>query len=153
MKYFGVSNFSPSQFDLIQSRLDFSLVTNQVEFSVLHTAPLFDGTFDQAIMKNFQPMIWSPLAGGKLFAPEDKQDAQTKRVVATLKEIAAEIGPSVTIDQIAYAFILKHPCKPVIVVGTNNMERLGLNVDAVQIQLSKPQWFKILESSQGCEVP
>ncbi|NAW49766.1 aldo/keto reductase, partial [Salmonella sp. gx-f5] len=31
VKYFGVSNFTPAQFTLLQSRLPFSLVTNQLE--------------------------------------------------------------------------------------------------------------------------
>ena len=42
----GVSNFSVSQLELLASRLPFPLLTNQVEFSVLHTAPLGDGTLE-----------------------------------------------------------------------------------------------------------
>ena len=33
--HFGVSNFSATQFELLQSRLDFKLVTNQIEMSPL----------------------------------------------------------------------------------------------------------------------
>ena len=47
VSYFGVSNFNPSQIDLLQSRLPFPLVTNQIELSVLHLDPLYDGTLDQ----------------------------------------------------------------------------------------------------------
>jgi predicted oxidoreductase len=67
VKHFGVSNFTPSQFALIQSRLDFPLVTNQIEFSVLHLPPLYDGALDQCQQLRVPPMAWSPLAGGKLF--------------------------------------------------------------------------------------
>ncbi|MFA7229478.1 MAG: aldo/keto reductase, partial [Melioribacteraceae bacterium] len=35
--HFGVSNFLPHQFSLLQSRLDFPLATNQIEASVLCT--------------------------------------------------------------------------------------------------------------------
>lgn len=98
-------------------------------------------------------MIWSPLAGGKLFLPADKRDEQTSRVVKVLSTIAKEIGDNVTIDQVAYAFILMHPSKPVIVCGTNDMPRLGKSVDACAVRLDKPQWFRILEASQGSEVP
>ncbi|WP_082693694.1 aldo/keto reductase [Aquitalea magnusonii] len=41
VRHFGVSNFSPSQFALLASRTP--LLTNQLEASLLHTAPLFDG--------------------------------------------------------------------------------------------------------------
>ena len=34
--HFGVSNFLPSQFDLLSSRLDFPLVTNEIQCSVMH---------------------------------------------------------------------------------------------------------------------
>ncbi|KAJ3302521.1 hypothetical protein HDV03_004888 [Kappamyces sp. JEL0829] len=151
VKHFGVSNFTPSQFELIQSRLDFPLVTNQVEFSVLHPDPLFDGVFDQAQRLRFTPMIWSPLAGGRLFAQEKSE--QTARVVGELERVAAEIGPSVTIDQVAYAWILTIPSAPCVVVGTNDLERIKRVVQAQSVVLSKPQWFRILEACQGCEVP
>jgi predicted oxidoreductase len=38
--------FLPSHFELLQSRLDFPLVTNQVEFNVMQFDPMEDGTFD-----------------------------------------------------------------------------------------------------------
>jgi predicted oxidoreductase len=47
VRFFGVSNFTPSQVDLLQSRLDVPLVTNQIEVNVLHLDPLHDGTLDQ----------------------------------------------------------------------------------------------------------
>lgn len=45
--HFGVSNFTPSQLALLQSRLDFALVTNQIEFSPYEMKALDDGTLDQ----------------------------------------------------------------------------------------------------------
>ena len=80
---FGVSNFTPLQFSLLHSRVP--LVTNQVECSPLHLAPLHDGTFDQAQQLRIAPMIWSPLAGGKIF---NSDDAAALRVQATLTAIA-----------------------------------------------------------------
>lgn len=54
--HFGVSNFTPWQFDLLASRLDFPLVTNQVEVSVLHLETLHDGTLDQCQRLGIAPM-------------------------------------------------------------------------------------------------
>ncbi len=70
----GVSNFMSSQFDLLQSRLSFPLVTNQIEMSVLHTAPLTDGTLDHAQQHCYAPMIWSPLGGGSLFTGQGERE-------------------------------------------------------------------------------
>lgn len=112
------------------------------------------------------PMIWfvqrnhsnknyfrSPLAGGKLFAPESEQDEKTKRVVKELCVIAKELGPLVTIDQVAYAFINKVPCNPVVVVGTNNVKRVKSVVESLNVVLDKTQWFRILVASQGHGIP
>ena len=36
VRHFGVSNFLPSQFEMLASKLDVPLITNQIEYSVLH---------------------------------------------------------------------------------------------------------------------
>jgi predicted oxidoreductase len=46
VRYFGVSNFTASQMELLQSRLPFPLMNNQIELHVLHLAPFMDGTLD-----------------------------------------------------------------------------------------------------------
>jgi predicted oxidoreductase len=148
--HFGVSNFSPSQFELLQSRLDFPLVTNQVEYSVMHPDPMYNGTFDQLQRVRVQPMIWSPLAGGKLF--NDKSE-KTLRVVGALEKVCKELGPNVTIDQVAYAWILKHPADCCIVLGTNDITRIKKAVGSLDISLTREHWFFILEACNNCEVP
>ena len=62
VRHFGVSNFKPFQLSLLQSRLDFPLVTNQIELNPLCIDSLHDGTLDQAQEFKMSPMIWSPLA-------------------------------------------------------------------------------------------
>ena len=69
---FGVSNFSPSQLSLLQSRCDFPLVTNQLECSPYKMPALENGTLDQCQELDISPMFWSPLAGGKLFSRDDE---------------------------------------------------------------------------------
>ena len=63
----GVSNFLPSDFNLLQSRLDFKLVTNQIELSPLKTQHFYDGTINLMQEKRVPIMVWSPLAGGEIF--------------------------------------------------------------------------------------
>mgnify|MGYP001954561276 CR=1 FL=1 len=68
VRYFGVSNFTVPQFEMLQSRI--TLMTNQVEASILHLPPFLDGTFDQCLKKRISPMVWSPLGGGNLFTEQ-----------------------------------------------------------------------------------
>ncbi len=149
VRYFGVSNFSPSQFELLRSRLDMPLVTNQLEFSVMHMNPLTDGSFDQCQQLRIKPMIWGPLAAGHLFRSESEQAA---RLRTKLQEIAhAHNGAGV--DQIALAWTLMHPVKVLPVLGTGKLERVRAAVDALDIQLTRQEWFGLWEASTGHDVP
>ena len=62
----GVSNYNTHQFELLNSRMEQALVTNQLEFHLLHMDPILDGTFSQCERLGIFPMAWSPLAQGRL---------------------------------------------------------------------------------------
>jgi predicted oxidoreductase len=147
--HFGVSNFTPSQFELLQSRLTFPLVTNQIECSVYEMKALDDGTLDQCQQRRIHPMIWSPLAGGRLF---DKKDAKAKRLRAVLEEVAQEASAN-SIDQVAYAWLNRMPSQPSVVLGTGNIERVKAGVESQHIHLSREQWYRIWQGSTGHSVP
>ena len=144
----GVSNFMPWQFDLLQSRLDFPLVTNQIELSVLYLSPLHDGTLDQLQRLRVPPMAWSPVAGGRLFTAGDER---AMRVRAALERVGREVGGSA--EQVALAWLLRHPAWVLPVMGTGKIERLREAVAAENIELDRQQWFTIWEASAGHEVP
>jgi len=114
VRHFGVSNFGPSQLELLASRLDFPLVTNQIEISVLKLDTMLDGTLDQCQRLRIAPMAWSPLGGGQLF---DSNDERVVRVRAALSSLVEEIGGA-SLDQAALAFLLTHPARIVPVVGS-----------------------------------
>ncbi|MCU0499832.1 MAG: aldo/keto reductase [Anaerolineae bacterium] len=149
VRYFGVSNFLPFHWDLLQSRLDFPLITNQIEFSLVHLDPFYDGTLDQAQRLRARPMIWSPLGGGHLF---HAQDDRSVRVRHKLQQIADEIG-GVEIDEVALAWVMAHPSHPIPVIGSGQLSRIKAAVDATRLTLSRQQWFQIWEASRGNEVP
>ncbi len=147
--HFGVSNFTAGQFDLLASRLPFGLVTNQLQFSVLHTGPLYDGTFDQCLRLRLSPMAWSPLDGGRLLKEEDER---ARRVRRALGVVGKELGGA-TVEQVALAWILAHPARIIPVLGTTNRERLRSSAAAAGLSLSREEWFYILEASAGEPVP
>ncbi len=148
IRHAGVSNFTPRQFELLQSRLDFPLVTNQIELSVLHLDPLHDGTLDQLQQWRVPPMAWSPVAGGRLFDPANER---ARRVRGALAAVGQELGASV--DQVALAWLLRHPARVLPVMGTGKIERLREAAAAENVMLDRQQWFAIWEASAGHEVP
>ncbi|QIZ75643.1 aldo/keto reductase [Ferrimonas lipolytica] len=146
---FGVSNFSQSQFELLQSRLSMPLVTNQIQISPLQMAPLHDGTLDFMQQQRISPMAWSCLGGGRLFSP---QDPQARRIRAELQAIAAEVNAQ-SIDQVLYAWVLALPSTPLPILGTGKIERIESALAAFQIELTREQWFRIWVSASGHNVP
>lgn len=147
IKHAGVSNFTPFQFELLQSKMDAPLVTNQVECSLFHTQPLFDGTFDQAQKINASPMIWSPFAGGRLFNEKSEQGHRVRGLCSQLSE-----KYSAKIDQLALAWLLMLPSKPVPILGTGNIDRIKSSVNSLNINLDRQDWFKLLKASRGHDV-
>ena len=147
--HFGVSNFTPSQFDLLASRLDFPLITNQIEVSVLFLDLLHDGTVDQCLQRGIAPMVWSPLAGGCIFLEDSEQ---ATRVRQALQAVGQELGGA-PMDQVALAWLLAHPVRFLPVLGSGKIERIQSAIGAEALHLSREQWFAIWSASAGMPVP
>ena len=118
----GVSNYSPAQFDLLNGQMEHPLATNQVEFHLLHMDPIYDGTLTQCEQAGIGPMAWSPLAGGRLFDPTNEA---AQRIAKVVEEMAPRYGGA-SLEQLAYAWILAHPSRPLPVIGTNRIERIKM---------------------------
>ena len=146
--HFGVSNFRPSQVDLLASRLKRPLVTNQVEISVMHLDPFLDGTLDHCQQLRMAPMAWSPLSGGELFAGESPKALRLRTTLGAIAELN-----QASIDQVALAWLLTHPAQILPILGTGNLERLRSAAVAEQLKLTREQWFAIWTASTGTEVP
>ncbi len=145
----GVSNYSPAQFDLLNAQMEHPLVTNQIEFHLLHPEPISDGTLLQCEQFGVLPMAWSPLAGGRIFDPSNPAAA---RLAAAAKSMSARYHAA-TLEQLAYAWILAHPSHPLPVIGTNKLERLQSAAQADAIVLEREDWYALWEAAQGRKIP
>ncbi len=162
----GVSNFTPSQFELLQSRMtDDSilgdsvpgtsegsvgqgLVTNQVELSPLALEPFLDGSIDTCMRHRIAPMAWSPTGGGRIFTGTDEQSVRVRDCLAKLA-----LKYSTQPDRVLYAWFLAHPSGIVPVLGTNDPDRIRAAAESVDIELELQDWFEIWSASTGEEVP
>jgi predicted oxidoreductase len=143
--HFGVSNFSRHQFECLNRRIE--LATNQVEFSPLHVAPMFDETFDGLQDLGVAPMIWSPLAGGRLFSATEPH-AENLRLV--IKEVADRM--KVPFGSVVFAWIMQLPSRPIPLTGTGRIEAIAVAGAGTQVKLSRQDWFRILRAARGHEV-
>jgi predicted oxidoreductase len=147
VRHFGVSNFTPAQFALLQSRLPFTLATNQVEISPVHQPLLLDGTLDQLQQLRIRPMAWSCLGGGRLFNDEAFQPLRDE-----LAQVAQELNAE-TIEQVVYAWILRLPSQPLPIIGSGKIERVRSALAAEQLAMTRQQWFRIRKAALGYDVP
>jgi predicted oxidoreductase len=147
VRHFGVSNFTPAQFALLQSRLPFSLATNQVEISPVHQPTILDGTLDQCQQLRIHPMAWSCLGGGSLFNDEAFQPLRDE-----LQAVANEIGAE-TIEQVVYAWVMRLPSKPLPIIGSGKIERVRSAIHSLNLDMSRQQWFRIRKAALGYDVP
>ncbi|MGD1957694.1 MAG: aldo/keto reductase family oxidoreductase [Fulvivirga sp.] len=143
---FGVSNFSTSQFDLLHKH--YPLTTNQIEVSLLQRNAFDDGTLDQCLGLGLKPMAWSPLGGGALF--KTSEDEMINRIQKVGNELCD--GYNCGLDQLLYAWGLAHPAGIIPVLGTSNLERIGLAKAALEIKISREDWYRLWTAATGNEV-
>jgi predicted oxidoreductase len=139
--HFGVSNFTPSQFRMLQSCLPFPIVTNQIEISLTCPEPLFNGDLDTLMEFRVSPMAWSPLGGGKTVAAGERE----------VFVLASRYNA--TYSQLAFAWLLKHPGTIFPIAGTTRPERLEEAARSIDIQLSRQDWFEMLGWVMKKEIP
>ena len=147
VKEFGVSNYTVPQTLALNGFLDSGLATTQPQFSAAHLEPLRDGTLDLCMEAAITPMAWSPLAGGRLATGE----GVPAELLTVLDELAAR--ENVTRSAIAIAFVLAHPSKPIAILGSTQPERLQELAKATAVQLSRTDWYRIVQASEGVPLP
>ena len=141
---FGVSNFTPSQTDLIQAKTEIKY--NQIEFSVTHFDAMLNGSLDHMQTNGIQPMCWSPL--GTVFKKNHEKSIRIKKLARQLStKYNAEM------DVLLLAWILKHPSEILPVFGTADKTRIAKLMKATTIEMELEDWFAFWTESAGKEVP
>ena len=156
VRYFGVSNFLPSQVSMLQRWLDMPLVVNQVQIHLLRLDCFQDGTLDQCIERQITPLAWSPLARGVLGeGVPDQADHPRKATIEKLHEkldtLAGEFGVSRAV--VATAWLLNHPAGIIPIVGSANADRVRDVAKADDVDLSREQWYDLYQVGLGSRLP
>ena len=142
---FGVSNYLPSQYDMLQSYLKHKLVTNEILLSVLHSEPFDNGMLDKAMEKRTPVLAYSPSGKGDIHSAVSGKALELK---VELEKMAQEMGFD-SIDPILYAWLYMHPVGVIPITGSSRISRVKTVVDALDITLEREQWYKILNISRG----
>jgi predicted oxidoreductase len=143
VRYVGVSNYLPSRFDLLQSRLKAPIVTNQVQFSPIYLRPVTDGTFDLALKLGHKPMIWSPVGGGRLLTSGEPEVAEIRTLLTGIAKRMGLPGPA----EAAMAFAARHPVGGMPIVGSGKRERVDGAIQALNTEFPRDDWYEIVSKT------
>jgi predicted oxidoreductase len=140
----GVSNYSPAEVSALQRFLDLPLVSTQPEFSPLRTAPLYDGTLDQAMAQDMAVLAWSPLGGGRLLDPAHP-------AAGLLAEQGASYGADAVAAALSWAMV--HPARIIPIVGSQNPQRIRAAAKATKVGWTREQWYAVMQAGTGEKLP
>ncbi|VDG19237.1 oxidoreductase [Lactobacillus plantarum JDM1] [Lactiplantibacillus mudanjiangensis] len=156
VRHFGVSNFNPMQVEMLQADLNQKLIINQLQFGVMHTGPIQFGLHtnmqDAASINHDGEIIeysrlhdmtiqaWSPYQYG-LFEGTFIDNPKFPELNAKLQELADRYH--VTKNAIATAWILRHPAKMQVILGSMNPEHLNESIAGTDVTLTRQEWYDV----------
>ena len=155
-RFFAVSNFRPTLVTALRAACPMPLIAHQVEISLAKLDAFTDGTLDQCFSERMTPMAWSPLAAGligegaKRLLPA-QQGYRPEKFLADLDAVAKARGVHRTV--IALAWLLKHPSKIIPIVGSINPDRIREATKAAELELSRDEWYRLLNAARGEPLP
>jgi predicted oxidoreductase len=144
IKTFGVSNFTTSQVALLHKYIP--VEHHQVEISVTNLSAFDNGVLDQCQLGNIEVQSWSPMGNG-IFTEHTEQHT---RILAEADSLSKTYECSV--NQILLAFLYAHPSQIVPVIGTTKFERILEAKKAMEIELTREDFYKLWSASTGKEV-
>jgi predicted oxidoreductase len=144
IKSFGVSNFTTSQVALLNKYIP--IEHHQVEISLTNLNAFDNGVLDQCQLENIEAQSWSPMGNG-IFTEKTEQNT---RILAEAESLSKTYECS--INQVLLAFLYAHPSQIVPVIGTTKFERIQEAKKAMEIELTREDFYKLWTASTGKEV-
>jgi predicted oxidoreductase len=166
VRYFGVSNHTPGQIELLRRSVRQPLVVNQVELSLLH-APLINdgvvanqapgayqaaaGTLDYCRLHDITVQAWGAVANGRLIDPPARAEPRVRAAAKAVADLAKAKGTSR--EAIALAWLLRHPAGIQPLVGTTQPARISASCQADAVTLSREEWYRLFAAARGAAMP
>ncbi|MCL2783991.1 MAG: aldo/keto reductase [Propionibacteriaceae bacterium] len=161
VRYFGVSNHTPGQIDLLKKSVRQPLVANQLQLSITHSPMVAQGMAmnmvdeDQAITRDngivdycrlhdIVVQAWSPYQGG-FFTGVFLGDPKYATLNHVLDRLADKYG--VTPMGIATAWITRHPANMQVVTGTTQPSRIIEAAAGSDIPLTREEWYDLFRAA------
>ena len=101
-------------------------------------------------------MAWSPLGGGYLGGGAHRvlpsqEGYRDHRVLGALDAMANHYG--VDRSCLALSWLLKHPSGMIPIIGSLQPDRIQAAVRAMEVPVSREDWYRLLIASRGEPLP
>ncbi|MDD2579355.1 MAG: aldo/keto reductase [Eubacteriales bacterium] len=165
VRHFGVSNQNPMQIELLNRYLGQRIIANQLQLSLTNTGMIDAGLnvnmeidrsvvrdgsiLDYCRLKDITIQAWSPMQFG-FFEGVFIGHPRFAKLNTVLDRIASD--REVTATAVAIAWILRHPARIQVIVGTMNPERLRDIAKASNVALTRQEWYELYLAA-GNELP
>lgn len=153
---FGVSNQNPGQIELLKTCVRQPLTMNQMQFSIVECGMVAqgmntnmvnklsymhdDGVLEYSRINKMTIQAWSPFQIG-FFEGTFIDNPEYAGLNTKLAEYGEKFGVSKT--AVATAWILRHPAKMQVLVGTTSVKHLEEILGYQKVELSRLDWYDI----------
>lgn len=159
VRYFGTSNHTPTQIDLLKTAVSQPLLINQVRLGlgfpqlllenfsntfVLNAPVVGTGTIDYCRIHRMHIQAYSPLRG-RFLAPNPNDTAPVKETHQLIKALATNKDTS--LSAISLSWLLRHPAQITPIVGTTDPAHLAEACQAEAISMDRDQWYSLFFAS------
>jgi predicted oxidoreductase len=165
VRYFGVSNHTAGQIELLKKSVRQPLVVNQVQLGLMHPYLIAEGLdfnrqgdrrleqeyvgaaglLDYCRQNDIQIQAYSPVRGLSAKAPGATESAkQTRQLLQEMSE-----KKSSSPFALGLAWLLRHPAGIVPIVGANKPEHIIENCTADTVALERREWYSLLYAATG----
>ncbi|MBE6685643.1 MAG: aldo/keto reductase family oxidoreductase [Ruminococcaceae bacterium] len=157
---FGVSNQNPGQIELLKTCVKQPLTMNQMQLSIVECGMIAQGlntnmsnklsymhdagVLDYSRINGMTIQAWSPFQKG-FFEGSFIDDPEYKTLNDKLEEIGGRYNVSKT--AVATAWILRHPARMQVLVGTTNVRHLRDILGYEKVELSREDWYSLYRAA------
>lgn len=162
VRYFGVSNHSQDQIDVLLKSVRQPIIANQILLGLLSWSKSDDGrpsnqraeTVNYCRAHNIQVQAHSPLrasyaARPSVLNPAKDAKPNVRKAANLLTDIAQR--HDATPAAVMLAWLLRHPAGIVPILGGSKREHLIENCTADRIELSRDEWYALLSACSALD--
>jgi predicted oxidoreductase len=168
VRYFGVSNHSPWQIELLQKSVRQPLAINQIQLGLAHwytqagpsKGAVTHGeegvaTLDYCRVHDIHVQAYSPLKASNirqppnLLSPGADATPEVSKAAQALSDVANNHGT--TPAAVMLAWLLHHPARIAPVIGATKVEHVVENCAADRVELTRAEWYSLLRTVAAIE--